>query len=164
MKVLSITLVLALGLCGCAGITASKAKGPVPNGVRIYPPKVLFLVDAEYDKGRGRTSIVVVPDAGAAYDLRPEVFLAKSDFKVELEDGMLASFTSNVDTTAVLSLLKTAGELGAKAAAGQGVSARDLEGSYGLKTGIYVLGPGAILVPLPRPAAPAAHQVRQGKN
>ena len=63
MKVPSITLVLALGLCGCAGITASKAKGPVPNGVRIYPPKVLFLVDAEYDKGRGRTSIVVVGDA-----------------------------------------------------------------------------------------------------
>ncbi len=145
-----IALLLALPLAGCATVSVNAGRGPVPDGVRVYPPKVLLMVDAQYDGGRGRTSLVVLPDLGAAYDVRPVTVLAKNDFRIDLEDGMLKTLASGQDTTAILGLVKTAGELGAKAA-GTGVSARDLEGSYGLATGIYVLRPDGTFAPLPKP-------------
>ena len=138
------------GIAGCAGLHTSAPEGPVPDGIRVYPPRVLLLVDAEAGKGAGRTSLLVVPDLGAAYDLRPVAVLSRNDFHIDLEDGMLKSLTSDADTTAALALVKAAGEQAGRVA--EGVSMRDVEGSYGLPTGVYVLRPDGSLARLPGPA------------
>jgi hypothetical protein len=145
-----IALLSAAPLGGCATVSTSPASGPVPDGVRVFPPKVLLMVDAEYDGGRGRTSIVLVPDLGRAYDVRPVTVLAKNNFRIDVEDGILKSLESGQDTTAFLGLLKSAGETAAKAP-GAGVTARDLEGSYGMATGIYVLRPNGTFTAMGKP-------------
>ncbi len=46
---------LAPVLFGCATISTSPGTGPVPRGIRLYPPRILLLVDGEYDGGKGRS-------------------------------------------------------------------------------------------------------------
>jgi hypothetical protein len=154
LRTLALASALALGsvaLPACARIETRAAKGPVPDGVRIYPPRVLLFVDAEYDRGKGRSSLVVVPDLGNAYDVRQETFLAKNDLQVEVEDGMLRSFWNTIDTTPALAFFKGAGDVGAKTAGiATGVSAREMEGTFGLATGIYALRPDGSFAPLPK--------------
>jgi len=138
-------------LClGCATISTSEGKGPVPRGVRIYPPRILLLVDSQYDGGKGRSTVLLVPNLAEAYDVLPVTVLARNEFRIDVEDGMLKSLQSGQDTTAPIALFKSAGELAARAA-GVGVSSRDFEGSYGLPTGIYLLKPDGTLAQLPPP-------------
>lgn len=154
-RVISLTLALALLIppWGCAGISITKAEGPVPRGVRVYPPQILLLVNAEAEGGKGRTSIIVVPNLAGAYDVRPVTFLAKNDFRIDLNDGMMSSLRSAQDTTAIITLIKGAGDIAA-GAAGVGVSAREYEGSYGLPSGLYRLMPDWTLKRLPMPVQP----------
>lgn len=105
-----------------------------PDGVRIYPPKAYLLV------GEEESYLTYAPNYERAYDVKPVTIFAKHDFKVELDEGgQLKSLTSNQDTTAFLSFLQGAGELGTKAA-GLGVSAQNFDSNFGLPRGIYVMG------------------------
>jgi hypothetical protein len=151
----ALIILAALAPPGCARIETRAARGKVPDGVRVYPPRVLLLVDAAAGSGKGRSSLVVVPDLGAGYDIRPVTFLARNDLRVDVEDGMLKSLSSGIDTTPALTFFKGAGEAGAKMAAALGVSAREIDGSFGLPTGIYALRPDGTFTPVPRPAAAA---------
>jgi hypothetical protein len=141
---------LAPVLFGCATISTSPGTGPVPRGIRIYPPRILLLVDGEYDGGKGRSTLLVLPNLAEAYDVLPVTVLARNEFRIDVEDGMLKSLQSGQDTTAPIALLKSAGETAARAA-GVGVSARDFEGSYGLPTGVYLLKPDGTLAAVPAP-------------
>lgn len=85
-----------------------------------------------------KTTLVFLPDYARAYDVKPRTFLAKQDFKVELDEGQLKSLTASEDTTAIISLFKETASLAAKAA-GAGVSSSTINGTFGLTTGIYCL-------------------------
>lgn len=121
---------------GCATIITEKADlAKAPNGVRIFSQLVYLAVDEQEKK----STLMYLPDNTRAYDIKPLTFLAKQDFKVEVEEGQLKSLLSNQDTTAFLTFLKEAAQMAAKAA-GAPVSATVINGTFGLKSGLYRLG------------------------
>jgi hypothetical protein len=125
----------AVSVSGCATISTEKANlDEAPNGVRIYQPKVMLLVDTE----EKRTTILFAPDYKRAYDIKPITVFAKQEFKTELEDGQLKTLSANQDTTAFLTFLTEAAELGTKAA-GLPRSGSIINGTFGLPSGIYEL-------------------------
>ena len=123
-------------LCGCASIKTTRADlSQAPKGVRVYPPAVYLFVD----KARG-SQYIVAPDFRRAYDVRPRTLFAAQQFGVELNDGVLAKYSGDQDTTAILSFFQHAGETAAKAA-GVAVSQVNLPGNFGFPDGIYRLDP-----------------------
>ncbi|WP_161493784.1 hypothetical protein [Nitrosospira lacus] len=135
-----VTTMLACLTLGCATIVTEKAElGSKPSGVRIYPPKVYLLVDTTANA----STLVYAPDYQRAYDVKPLTILAKQDFKIETDEGQLKSLVSNQDTTAILTFFQSAGDLAAKAA-GVAVSASTINGTFGLESGIYLLGDDGI--------------------
>ena len=134
-KALAVTVLIGNALTGCATITTSKADlEQVPEGIRVYPPKVCLLVD----EGEKKSTLAYLPDYRRAYDIKPLTIFAKQDFKLEIEEGQVKALTSTQDTTAFLDFLSQAANLAAKAA-GVGVSSTVLNGNFGLKSGIYCL-------------------------
>ena len=133
---LLICIIATVVVSGCATIVTNKANlNETPKGVRIYPPKVYLLVDT----GVNKTTIVYLPDYSRAYDIKPLTIFAKQDFKIETDEGQLKALTANQDTTAMLTFLKEAAALAAKAA-GVAVSSTVINGTFGLESGIYQLG------------------------
>ncbi|MDI1279425.1 hypothetical protein [Methylobacter sp.] len=129
---------------GCATVVTNDADlAKTPNGVRIYPPKVYLMVDTTEKK----TTLAYLPDYSRAYDVKPLTILAKQDFKIEVEEGQLKSLASNQDTTAILSFVKEAATLAAKAA-GVAVSSTVINGTFGLDSGIYQLSDEGVFVPV----------------
>lgn len=121
---------------GCAGFVVRAANlQEAPRGVRIFPPRVCLFVDG----GEQKTTLAYLPDFRRAYDVRPITILAKQDFKIELDEGQLKALTSNQDPTSFVSLLKEGATLTAKAA-GVGVSAQVLSGTFNLATGVHCMG------------------------
>jgi len=128
-------VLLACAITGCATLSTYEADlSAKPKGVRVYPPKVYLLVDAEKE----RSHLVYLPDFQRAYDVAPVAVLAEHQFAVEMDGGMLRSLTSKQDPTAFLTFVKEAGAMGA-GAAGVPVSKETFEGTFGLASGIYVL-------------------------
>ena len=133
---LLICVMVAAVVSGCATVVTKKANlNEAPKGVRIYPPKVYLLVDT----GINKTTIAYLPDYSRAYDLKPLTIFAKQDVKIEADEGQLKTLTTNQDTTAMLTFLKEAAALAAKAA-GYAVSSKVINGTFGLESGIYQLG------------------------
>ena len=129
-------LCLASLWTGCAAIKTSKADlSQAPTGVRVYPPAVYLFVD----KARG-SQYVVAPDYGRAYDVRPRTIFASQKFGVELNDGVLARYSGDQDTTSILTFFQHAGDTASKAA-GIAVSQVSLPGNFGFPDGIYRLNP-----------------------
>lgn len=144
-------LVLAALLSsGCATILTEKADlARKPNGVRVYPPQVCLLVDAEANTGEGAWVIAYLPDLDRAYDVRPLTILAKQEFKIELDEGQLKALSASQDTTAFLTFLSESAQLAAKAA-GIGVSASTpARGTLGLPSGIHCLRDDGTFPPPP---------------
>jgi hypothetical protein len=128
--------VLAVLFCGCAGLKTTKASlNQPPEGVRVYPPAVYLFVD----KAKG-SQYVVGPDYSRAYDVKPRAILAKQDFSLEFNDGVLTKFMADQDTTGPLALMQHAADLGAKAA-GSAVSQFNVPGNFGFPDGLYKLNP-----------------------
>jgi hypothetical protein len=124
-----------LALPGCVSWLATRAVSDPdapPHGVRVYAPRHYLLVDAEEKKSQ----LVTFPDLCRAYDLQPISLLSKHDFTLKLDEGQLADLTSNQDGTAWLTFFKSAGELAARSA-GVPVSAAQINGSFGLASGVY---------------------------
>jgi len=135
-RVASIFLFLtALILTGCATLRTYEADlSAKPNGVRVYPPKVYLLVDAE----KGRSHIIQLPDFARAYDVNPLAVFAEHQFAIEVDGGVLRSLTSKQDPTAFLTFVKEGAAVGA-GAAGVPVAKETFEGTFGMASGIYVL-------------------------
>jgi hypothetical protein len=137
MKILQ-RLLLASSLLaapGCVSWLATRAVADPdapPRGVRVYAPRHYLLVDAEEKKSQ----LVTLPDLCRAYDIQPISILSKQDFTVKLDEGQLADLTSNQDGTAWLTFFKSVGELAARSA-GVPVSAAQINGSFGLASGVY---------------------------
>jgi hypothetical protein len=70
--------------------------------------------------------------------MKPTTIFAKQDFSVDIEEGQLKKLTANQDSTAFLNFFQGAVTTAAKAA-GVAVSASPIEGTFGLKSGIYRL-------------------------
>jgi hypothetical protein len=133
---LALAAVLEAGLgSGCATVVTRPADlARAPDGIRVYPPKVCLLVDASSET----TVIAYFPDPARAYDVKPRTFLARQEFRIELEAGQLASLTANQDTTFFPSLFREA-RLAAKAA-GVGVAASaPMKGTFGLSEGVHCM-------------------------
>ena len=142
-RVVPVLPVLAL-LAGCTTLVTRRANlDAPPQGVRIYPPRVYLLVDEEKPDA---TVLFYLPDYARAYDVKPVTFLARQDFKVELQDGQLKALTADQDTAPLLDLLgKTAS---APLLRGPAASAPGLGATYGLKTGIYRLDDDGVFRPV----------------
>jgi hypothetical protein len=96
---------LALALAGlpagCAYVTAQPVKpGDKINGIRIYDVKPLLVVSGETVK------LELVPNYNRAYALRFGAFLAKNQFKANMTNGVLTSVDANMDTTALVDVIK----------------------------------------------------------
>lgn len=125
----------ALVAMSCATVKTRPADlDRAPQGVRIYPPKVLLLVDAE----ENRSTIALLPDYERAYDIKPVTVLARQEFSVKLADGQLQSMEFDQDTTAAVSLIRDAAQTAAQAA-GLATSTRTINGAFGLESGLYML-------------------------
>lgn len=93
-------LVMALSVSllssACAYVTAVPAPPGAPvEGVRIYDVKPLLVVTGN------QVTVLLVPNYNRAYALRFGSFLAKHDFTVEMQNGMISKIASNQDTTTV---------------------------------------------------------------
>lgn len=119
-------LLASLLLSGCAGFVTTNGD----KGVEVYRPALCLLVTDQ------AMASFTCPNLASKYEIKPRSFLAKNDFSVELEDGMLTNASDSLDTTALLTFFMGAAELGSKAA-GLPVSAESLEGSIGLDPGFY---------------------------
>jgi len=101
----------------------------------VFPPKVCLLVDTRANV----TVIATFPDLARGYDLRPVTVLAKQDWRVELDAGMLTSLTANQDTQAFPRFVTEAARLAA-GAAGAGVSSSGaLKGTFGFDDGVHCM-------------------------
>jgi len=95
-----------LFLSGCAYTTAK----PVDftdrdtKGFRVYEPRPLLVVT---DKS---TQVVFVPNFDRGYAVRFGAFLSKNDITLKTTEGALTEISSNIDTTAALTLFQTLGQ------------------------------------------------------
>jgi hypothetical protein len=86
----------ALSTAGCAYVTAVPAPvGANVSGIRVPDVKPLIVV------GGSEISVLLVPNPNKQYALQFGAFLAKHDLSANFQQGMLASLTSNEDSTAV---------------------------------------------------------------
>lgn len=134
-------------LCGCAYVETNRADpGGIPNGVRVYPTRLYIAVD----EARNMTRIFTGPDMRRAYDIRPVSIFAKHDFQLDITDGQISQMRSNQDSTAFLTFIRETAALAAKAA-GLPVSSENIEGTFGLRTGLYTLSDSGSIERVPTP-------------
>lgn len=89
-------------ISGCAYVTAQPVKpGDKVNGIRYYDVKPLLVVSGQ------NVTVQYVPNYSRGYALRFGAFLAKNDFEANVGNGVLTSVKANMDTTALVDLLKT---------------------------------------------------------
>ncbi len=103
---------------GCAYVTAQPVKpGDKINGIRIYDVKPLLVVTGETVK------VELVPNYNKAYALRFGAFLAKNDFQAQMTNGVLTSVHANMDTTAIIDVIKALVDKIPEGFSGQGAAA-----------------------------------------
>ena len=133
-----IAIFSAFCLVSCATITTKAVKKSdlesSPDGLRVYAPKVYIFVDAQQHK----STIVNLPDYSRAYDVKPLTIFAKQDFNIQMDVGQITQVTSNQDTTAFLTFLKEAAQIGLKAG-GLPAALTTVDGDFGLPSGVYSL-------------------------
>jgi hypothetical protein len=79
-------------------------------GYRFYEAAPAVLAGCE------ETKIVYLPDRSRGYAAQPRAWLAKNDYELNLENGMLTKTRGSLDTTALLSFLSDVGSEAIKAA------------------------------------------------
>ncbi|CAI2931348.1 hypothetical protein [Aminobacter niigataensis] len=98
---LTLSVVLAAGLTGCAYVTAVPVKpGSKVSGIRIYDVKPILIVNG------AAAAIHIVPNYNRAYALQFGAFLAKNDFTATMTNGVLSEVHANMDSTEFISFLK----------------------------------------------------------
>ncbi|MBU4448533.1 MAG: hypothetical protein KKD99_08100, partial [Proteobacteria bacterium] len=70
-------------------------------------------------------------------DIKPVSFLARNNFEISLSDGQLTNLKADLDTTAIINLLKSMVEKGAEVAKTSLVSEIEIEGSIKWESGMY---------------------------
>lgn len=120
---------------GCSKLVITQV-GPdldkEPNGIRVYPPRVLLFVGEKY------SMIHYVPDYKRAYDVKPFTFFANQDFNIDVVNGRIQSLTSNQDSLFTYSILSPLEKEIGKAPITHGEMIQ-IEGTFGLAPGIYEL-------------------------
>ena len=111
---------------GCAGFVTSNDM----QGIEVYRPAYCFVVSET------NASVFTCPNLASSYEIKPRSFLARNDFSVELSSGMLEKASDELDTTAILTFLKDASEIAARAA-GSAVAEASVDGGIGLEPGFY---------------------------
>jgi len=97
---LSLSVVLAAGLTGCAYVTAVPVKpGSKVSGIRIYDVKPILIVNG------AEAQIHIVPNYNRAYALQFGAFLAKNDFQAKMTNGVLSEVHANMDSTEFITFL-----------------------------------------------------------
>lgn len=118
---------------GCSKLVVTQV-GPdldkEPNGIRVYPPRVLLFVGEKY------SMIHYVPDYKRAYDVKPFTFLANQDFNLDVVNGRVQSLSSNQDSLFTYSILSQFKKQVGKAPITQAETIQ-IEGTFGLAPGIY---------------------------
>lgn len=100
LAVLASTVLVTAGRAYVTAVPVTP--GSTVRGVRIYDVKPILIVNGE------TYEIKTVPNYNRAYALRFGAFLAKNEVKVTLKDGIPSQIDANMDTTAVIELLKQA--------------------------------------------------------
>jgi hypothetical protein len=130
-----LVLIGCILLSGCSYVHTEKADlNAAPNGVRVFPSKFFLAADAQ----KNQSTIFYAPDMQKAYDIKPITIFAKNDFQVDVEEGQIKSLKSNQDTTGFLTFFQSIAGSALKAA-GLPVSSQNIEGTFGLPSGIYTL-------------------------
>ena len=133
---LLLAVLVIIVFSGCATIVTHNADlEKHPKGIRVYPPRVYLMIETD------KAFLVFLPDYQNAYDIKPRTIIAKNKFSITIKNGQITSLTSDVDTTAVVDLLKelvsTAGEVA------KGISMKGVQevptGMFNLPYGIYRL-------------------------
>lgn len=97
---LSLTVVLAAGLAGCAYVTAVPVKpGSKVSGIRIYDVKPILVVNG------AEAQIHIVPNYNRAYALQFGAFLAKNNFQAKMTNGVLSEVHADMDSTEFIKFL-----------------------------------------------------------
>ena len=166
-----ITFISAVFMCclmgmGCSTLVISKAVADKePNGIRVYPPKIYLIVyeRKELLKGNSTTElntkklikIFTMPDMTQGYDIKPVSFLARNNFEISLSDGQLTNLKADLDTTAIINLLKSIVEKGAEVAEKTLVSETEIDGSIKWESGMYEFDPKSGLFKFIQPPQPS---------
>lgn len=119
---LSLLVVLAAGISGCAYVTAVPVKpGSKVSGIRIYDVKPILVVNG------AEAQIHIVPNYNRAYALQFGAFLAKNDFQAKMTNGVLSEVHANMDSTDFIKFLSDL----LKTVNGQGLSGEGEPGANG---------------------------------
>jgi hypothetical protein len=94
-------IVSAVVLAACASATAVPVSyDSSVSGFRIYDVKPILVVNGQ------NSSIELIPNYNKAYAVQFSAFLAKQDFTLDVERGMLKKLDSKQDSTAAIVLLQ----------------------------------------------------------
>jgi len=141
MKTLLRTAILTVTVffivSGCSKLVVTPVGADLdkePNGIRVYPPRVLLFVGEKY------SLIHYAPDYKRAYDIKPFTFFANQDFNIDVINGRIQSLTSNQDSLFTYSILSNFEKDIGKAPITHGETIQ-IEGTFGLAPGIYEMQP-----------------------
>lgn len=97
----AVQILAAFALAACASATAVPVSyDSSVQGFRIYDVKPILIVNGQ------NTSIELIPNYNKAYAVQFSAFLAKQDFTLDVERGMLKKLDSKQDSTAAIVLLQ----------------------------------------------------------
>lgn len=88
-------LFLSVFASGCAWLSGDKT-------VPLYAPKPILMVNGSV------ANVVFIPDFSKAYQIGHGAFLAKSDLKLTVNNGMLSELDSKLDSSGFLTFLEGA--------------------------------------------------------
>jgi hypothetical protein len=89
--------------CAYVNVVPLKSNDRITRGLRVFEVKPLLFV--------GQTvEVKLVPNTSKAYAVNFGAFLAKNDFSIQIENGMVKQLDSTLDTTAIIDLLKAIAE------------------------------------------------------
>ncbi|MBU4234037.1 MAG: hypothetical protein L6277_02050 [Desulfobacterales bacterium] len=147
ITLISVVLTCCLINISCSTLVISKAVADKePNGIRVYPPKIYLIIYEKQELLKTSTDkivtqkfikIMTLPDMTKGYDIKPVSFLARNNFEISLSDGQLTNLKADLDTTAIINLLKSMVEKGAEVAKTSLVSEIEIEGSIKWESGMY---------------------------
>jgi hypothetical protein len=114
---LCLGILIAIAFSGCATIVTTVPEAgndTKPNGIRVYPPRVYFFVNVKVDEKKNPPEATVeitricLPDYKKGYDVKPRSILSKNYFSIALDRGQIVALNSNMDSTAMVGVIKAA--------------------------------------------------------
>ena len=96
---------IAIIVSSCAYTTAKRIDyTSTEEGIRFYDPLPLLIINCQ------NTQVVNVADFSRGYALKYGAFLAKNNTDIKMTEGLLTETSSDLDDTALLSMLQALGQ------------------------------------------------------